>query len=78
MREIFYPNSVAVVGVSPNPDNLGRNIVLNLIDFEFDGIVYAVGPRGGIFATRRISSYGSPKRSRKASWLESSVNFSKR
>ncbi|MCP4543046.1 MAG: hypothetical protein GY832_38515 [Chloroflexi bacterium] len=54
MREIFYPNSVAVVGVSPNPDNLGRNIVLNMIDFGFDGIVYAVGPRGGIFATRRI------------------------
>ncbi len=54
MREIFYPNSVAVVGVSSNPDNLGRNIVLNLIDFGFGGIVYAVGPRGGIFATRRI------------------------
>ena len=54
MREIFYPNSVAVVGVSSNPDNLGRNIVLNMIDFGFDGIVYAVGLRGGIFATRRI------------------------
>jgi acyl-CoA synthetase (NDP forming) len=27
---------------------------LNLIDFGFDGIVYAVGLRGGIFATRRI------------------------
>jgi acyl-CoA synthetase (NDP forming) len=54
MREIFYPNSVAVIGVSPDPDNLGQKIVLNLIDFGFDGIVYAVGLRGGIFATRRI------------------------
>jgi acetyltransferase len=54
MREVFYPNSVAVVGVSPNPDNLGRNIVHNLVEFGFDGIVYAVGPKGGIFATRRI------------------------
>ncbi len=54
MREFFYPNSVAVIGVSPNPDNLGRNIILNMIDFGFEGIVYAVGPRGGVFATRRI------------------------
>jgi acyl-CoA synthetase (NDP forming) len=54
MREIFYPNSVAVVGVSARPDNLGRNIVSNLIDFGFQGIVYAVGPRGGVIATRRI------------------------
>jgi acetyltransferase len=54
MREIFYPNSVAVVGVSARPDNLGHNIVANLMDFGFKGIVYAVGPRGGVIATRRI------------------------
>ncbi|MBP1719805.1 MAG: hypothetical protein H6Q43_3243, partial [Deltaproteobacteria bacterium] len=24
MREIFYPNSVAVIGVSNSPDNMGR------------------------------------------------------
>jgi len=54
MREIFYPNSIAVVGVSSKPTNLGRNILHNLIDFGFQGIVYAVGPSGGIIATRRI------------------------
>ena len=54
MREIFYPNSVVVVGVSAKPDNLGYNIVANLMDFGFKGIVYAVGPRGGVIATRRI------------------------
>jgi acyl-CoA synthetase (NDP forming) len=54
MREIFYPSSVAVVGVSARPDNLARNIVDNLIDFGFAGIVYAVGTRGGVIATRRI------------------------
>ncbi|MBU2645091.1 acetate--CoA ligase family protein [bacterium] len=54
MQNIFDPHSVAVVGVSPNPDNLGRNIMLNLIDFGFDGIVYGVGPKGGAIATRRI------------------------
>jgi len=54
MKRVFYPHSVAVVGVSPKPDNLGQNIVLNLVNFGFDGVVYAVGPNGGSFATRRI------------------------
>lgn len=54
MNELFHPNSVAVVGVSAKTDNLGRNIVGNLIEFGFEGIVYAVGPKGGVIATRRI------------------------
>jgi len=54
MREIFYPNSVAVIGVSEKPDNLGRNIVANLIEFGFGGIVYPVGPAGGFVQTHRI------------------------
>lgn len=54
MREFFYPRTVAVIGVSSNPTNLGRNIVANLIEYGFDGIVYAVGPKGGIVETRRV------------------------
>lgn len=54
MQSIFNPKSVAVVGVSSKPSNLGRNIMLNLVDFGFDGIVYAVGPNGGAITTRRI------------------------
>jgi acetate---CoA ligase (ADP-forming) len=54
MREIFYPKSVAVIGVSARPTNLGRNIVANLIEFGFDGAVYAVGPSGGTIETHRI------------------------
>ena len=54
MREIFYPSSIAVIGVSAKPDNLGRNIVANLIEYGFTGIVYAVGPSGGMIETRRI------------------------
>ena len=54
MKGFFYPRSVAVVGVSAKPDNLARNIMLNLIDFGYDGIVYPVGPGGGAIATRRI------------------------
>jgi acyl-CoA synthetase (NDP forming) len=54
MREIFYPDSVAVIGVSNSPDNMGRGIVFNLTEFGFQGIIYEVGPKGGVFAGRRI------------------------
>jgi acyl-CoA synthetase (NDP forming) len=54
MREFFYPNSVAVIGVSDKADNLGRNIVGNLLEFGFGGIVYPVGPSGGFVQTHRI------------------------
>jgi len=54
MREIFYPSSVAVIGVSAKPTNLGRNIVANLVEYGYNGIVYAVGPSGGTIETRRI------------------------
>lgn len=54
MKDFLYPTSVAVIGVSARPTNLGRNIVANLVQYEFNGIVYAVGPRGGMIETRRI------------------------
>lgn len=54
MHDIFYPTSVAVIGVSAKLDNLGRNIVANLVEFGFTGAVYAVGPSGGTIETRRI------------------------
>ena len=54
MRGFFEPQSVAVVGVSEAPENLGRRIAMNLQEFDFDGIVYLVGPRGGRAFGRRI------------------------
>jgi acyl-CoA synthetase (NDP forming) len=54
MNEFFYPKSVAVIGVSDKPENLGRNIVGNLVEFGFGGIVYPVGPSGGFVQTHRI------------------------
>jgi acetate---CoA ligase (ADP-forming) len=54
MRDIFYPMSVAVIGVSEQPTNLGRNIVANLIEYEYQGAVYAVGRSGGTIETHRI------------------------
>lgn len=42
---IFRPQSVAVVGASNKPGNIGREIVHNLIEFEFQGPVFPVNPR---------------------------------
>lgn len=46
IRRMFYPDTVAVVGASANPRNMGRNIVQNLITWGFKGSVYPVNPRG--------------------------------
>lgn len=47
MHTLFHPESVLVVGVSTNPRNMARNIVRNLIDFEFAGSVHLFGRRPG-------------------------------
>lgn len=54
MERFFEARSVAVVGVSNSPGNLGRAIMHNLLEFRFDGIVYAVGPKGGAFMGHKI------------------------
>jgi acetyltransferase len=54
MREIFYPHSVAVIGVSNSPDNMAQWIIRNLMEFGFQGIIYEVGIKGGTYAGRRI------------------------
>ncbi|MBE0411983.1 MAG: CoA-binding protein, partial [Anaerolineales bacterium] len=54
MRDFFYSTNIAVIGVSSRPTNLGRNIVANLVEYGFNGVVHAVGPRGGVIETRRI------------------------
>jgi len=45
---------VVVVGVSERPDNLARNIVENLFEFQFNGEIFLVGKKDGILFGRRI------------------------
>jgi acyl-CoA synthetase (NDP forming) len=47
MQKFYYPQSVAVIGVSENPLNLGRGIVLNMMEAGYQGKIFLVGPRGG-------------------------------
>ncbi len=42
---IFRPRSVAVVGASRKRQTIGREILANLVDFEFHGPVYPVNPK---------------------------------
>lgn len=54
MERFFEAKRVAVVGVSDGPENLGRAMIGNLIEFRFMGAVYAVGPKGGSFWGHKI------------------------
>jgi acetyltransferase len=54
LQKIFYPESVAVIGVSENEGNLARNIVQNLINWEYKGDIYLVNPKGGFTFDRKI------------------------
>ncbi|MBN1101929.1 MAG: acetate--CoA ligase family protein [Deltaproteobacteria bacterium] len=52
--KIFYPQSIAVVGVSPEEGNLARNIVLNSLTFGFKGEIFSVGLTEGVAFGQRI------------------------
>jgi acetyltransferase len=47
MEKLLYPESIAVVGVSESRDNLGKLIVKNLLDFQYEGKIYPVGRKEG-------------------------------
>lgn len=54
MHQLFYPKSVVVIGVSERPDNLARNIVENLFEFQFNGEIFLVGRKDSVLFGRRI------------------------
>lgn len=54
METIFFPESVAIFGVSNSPANQGRVIAENLDRFGFAGTIYLVGSKAGVLAGRRI------------------------
>ena len=54
METIFFPESVAIFGVSNSPANQGRVIAENLDRFGFAGTIYLVGSKAGVLAGRQI------------------------
>jgi acetate---CoA ligase (ADP-forming) len=47
MKKFYYPETVAVVGVSDSPTNLGQGIILNLLEAGYQGKIFPVGRREG-------------------------------
>src|SRR4051794_3403642 len=45
---LLYPASIAVIGASDRPGNLGGDTVERLLRFRFPGPVWAVNPSGGM------------------------------
>ncbi|MEW6188291.1 MAG: CoA-binding protein, partial [Thermodesulfobacteriota bacterium] len=54
MRPVFYPESIAVIGVSTSADNMGLGIMYNLSEFGFKGTIYPVGIKGGELGGKTI------------------------
>jgi acetyltransferase len=54
MKKFFYPESIAVFGVSEAQSNLARVIVENLVRFGFRGNIYPVGTSRGLVAGMHI------------------------
>jgi acetyltransferase len=50
----FYPRNIAVIGVSPVQNNLGKNIVLNCLYFGYTGEIIPVGLSKGVAFGQRI------------------------
>jgi len=45
---IFKPRSLAVIGASSRHNTIGREILHNLIDYEFNGKIFPVNPKAGV------------------------------
>jgi len=42
---IFKPRSIAVIGATPRSGSIGRQILVNLFQYEFNGKIFPVNPR---------------------------------
>jgi acetate---CoA ligase (ADP-forming) len=64
LHDLFYPQSVAVIGASGTPGKLGWNVFTNLVSHNFQGKLYPINPRAdeihGIRAYPRISDVPEP------------------
>jgi acetyltransferase len=50
---IFRPRSVAVIGASRQPASIGRELIRNLIDFEYTGKIFPVNPKAASVASMK-------------------------
>lgn len=64
LHDLFYPESIAVIGASGTKGKLGWNVFINLVSHNFQGKLYPINPRAdfiqGIKAYPRISDVKAP------------------
>lgn len=54
LSNFFYPKSIAVIGVSAEQNNLGKNIVMNCLMFGYEGEILSVGLKKGVVFGQQI------------------------
>lgn len=57
LMPLFYPKSIAVIGASRDKRSIGGRLFNNIINADFNGLVYPVNPKASI--VRSIRSYPS-------------------
>lgn len=57
LNTLFYPKTIAIVGVSTRNTSVGREILKNLIEFDFEGRIYPVHPTA--FSINSLRCYES-------------------
>src|SRR5439155_13797408 len=50
---IFRPRAVAVIGASRRPASIGREVIRNLIEFEYAGKIFPVNPHAEVVASMK-------------------------
>ncbi|HBY18979.1 MAG: ADP-dependent acetyl-CoA synthetase Ac, partial [Marinimicrobia bacterium 46_43] len=64
LDKIFYPDSVAVVGTNKVVGTVPHDILRNILDADFNGVVYPVSPRerfvAGIKAYKYVTDIPDP------------------
>ncbi len=57
MDKLFYPRSLAIVGLSSKPDNIAKLVLENLIRWGYKGRILGVNPRSGDVEVDGIRMY---------------------
>lgn len=64
LSSVFSPSSIALVGASGKPGSVGNNLMKNLVNNKFGGIVYPVNPTPqtieGLPSVASLSAIGKP------------------
>ncbi|MGI6680541.1 MAG: CoA-binding protein [Bdellovibrionota bacterium] len=64
LKDLFNPETVAVVGASRTPGKVGYEIVYNLVDAKFEGNIIPVNPSAdeilGLKCYPDLQTYGKP------------------